>query len=129
MAETLSLSVSTTIKNADDQTVRTFKMSGAEIAIAESSSWSDVIDGSSSDTDVTPSRLDNIDFIIIETDKPITVKLDGIGNYAIPVQTILTEGSNTKGLFVLSTNSLTSIHISVPGTEDASIEIITAYKT
>lgn len=127
MSEALSLSLTSTIKSAEDKSIRISKITQASATFSESISWSDTIVGQASDIDVTPSRLDDIDFIIIETNKPITVKLNGTGNFAIPVQPILTEGAYTKGILALCTQDLTSIHISVPGTEDASVNILLGY--
>lgn len=123
MPDTLSLSIRSAIKDANNNTLRAV-IASITASFTESVSFSDVITAGASDVDVSPNRLDNIDYLVIETDQEITVKLNGTGNFAIPIRPLTT---GEKGILLICTKDLTSIHVAVPGTEDANINILAGY--
>lgn len=75
-----------------------------------------ILEAGSSDTEFdlfVSTLIDDVKFVIIQSDQPLTVKIDDVGNTAIDVTDLL-----------LLTGSPIKLYISVPGSTDASVKII-----
>lgn len=75
-----------------------------------------ILEAGSADTEFdlfVSALLTVVKFVIVESDQPLTVKLDSTGNTAIEVTD-----------FMLLTGSPSKLYISVPGATDATVKII-----